>query len=296
VFPTLAVGRAAMRTGVPLVYHQRGVFDPARLDYKAVKKRLYLNLIERPHLEYASRLFALTEAEVASYRALNLAAPTVVVPNGVDLDHFSNQPNHQDLASLGIGHRDQIILFLGRLHPIKGVEPLLEAFLELSSRFPAARLVLAGPDELGLGASWLSKARSQGLGDRLLLPGTVSGRLKTSLLARADVFCLPSSAEGFSMAILEAMASSTALVISPGCHFPDVACHGCGLIVDPERVALRRALSEVLGDPARAAEMGRRGRALVASRYRWDDVTDKIEQTNREVLHGATRAPAPELI
>ena len=165
---------------------------------------------------------------------------------------------------------------MGRIHPIKGADKLLAAFLLVQESFPEAVLILAGPDEFNLELDFRKRANASGLAHRIVFPGMVQGEIKAQLLVRADLFCLPSDAEGFSMAVLEALASSTAVLLSVGCHFPEVEVHGAGKIAEADPQALASALRTLLADPEALKRMGRRGRDLVMARYTWDSVTDEM--------------------
>ena len=110
----------------------------------------------------------------------------------------------------------------------------------------------------------------------------VEGALKHALLRRADLFCLPSDAEGFSMAILEALAAGTAVLISPGCHFDEVERAGAGAVVDAAPGALAAALAELLADRRRLSSMGARGLDLVRATYTWDSVADRMVEAYQE--------------
>jgi len=184
------------------------------------------------------------------------------------------------------GGQDHIVLlFLGRLHPIKGADLLLESFSKIGSQFPNAVLVMAGPDEHGLQSQFKRRVQNAGLANRVLFPGMVSGRLKLDLLARADLFCLPSVAEGFSMAILEALASATPVMISPKCHFPEVANSGIGWIVERSVEKWAHSLANVLREPFQLSDMGERALNSVKSSYTWEVVTTKLEKTYMEGLY-----------
>jgi glycosyltransferase involved in cell wall biosynthesis len=181
------------------------------------------------------------------------------------------KPSATDLLGpLGIRPEHKVVLFLGRIHPIKGADRLLEAFMRVHASFPDALLVLAGPDEFGLESSLRERSEVLLRTKRIIFPGMVSGALKAELLARADLFCLPSDAEGFSMAALEAMAAETAVLLSPGCHFPEVESSGAGVISDSAPEALTAALARLLADPDTLKSMGRAGAHLVAERYSVD--------------------------
>lgn len=279
VSPTRLAGLAAIRAGVPLFYHQRGVFDPERLAYRGMKKRLYIRLVERRLLAGATTLIALTEAEVESYRALGVDTPCRIVPNGIDAAAYRTGPSP---AFGGVPGDRQVILFLGRLHEIKGGDLLLDAFIRVAAAHPKAVLVMAGPDEGLLQDSYRARLEQAGLSGRTLFPGMLTGGAKLDWLARADLFCLPSRAEGFSMAVLEAMASGTPVMLSPGCHFPRAAQVGAGWVVPRTVADWARALDRVLSDPARLADAGARARDLVEREFAWPGIVARMEAVYRE--------------
>jgi glycosyltransferase involved in cell wall biosynthesis len=287
-YPTWAVGAGARRWRRPLFYQQRGVFDPERLRFRSLKKRAIIHLVERPLMQSAASLIALTQAEVESYRALGMERPCKIVPNGVEVADYRTEAAEGSAIRTGTADQDTVILFLGRLHPIKGADRLLEAFLRIGPRFPKARLVMAGPDEWGLRKSFEGQVRAAGLGERVTFPGMVTGEAKLDLLARADLFCLPSDGEGFSVAVLEAMASGTAVLLSPGCHFPEAQEAGAGCVVDPKPEALADAMAALLADPGLLRTMGSRGRELALRSYSWDQVASRLEEVYRE---GLERSP-----
>jgi glycosyltransferase involved in cell wall biosynthesis len=282
-YPTYAAARAAFAHGKPLFYHQRGVFDPERLKFRSLKKTLYLKFVEIPILRRATTLIALTDAEVLTYRRLGVDTPCRVIPNGIDAPQRDSR-GPDLLNPLGIQPEHKLILFLGRIHPIKGADRLLDAFKRIQESFPEALLVLAGPDEFGLESALRKQSEVLLRTRRVIFPGMVTGSLKAQLLARADLFCLPSDAEGFSMAALEAMASRTAVLLSPGCHFPEVVSHGAGVISDPAPEALSVALARLLADPESLTRMGRAGASLVAERYSVGRTADLTLDAYREGL------------
>lgn len=282
-YPTYAAAHAAFAHGKPLFYHQRGVFDPERLKFRSLKKTLYLKLVEIPILRRANTLIALTSAEVLTYRRLGVDTPCRVVPNGIGVP--VRKPTAADLLGpWGIKPEHKVVLFLGRIHPIKGADRLLEAFMRVHASFPDALLVLAGPDEFGLEAALRERSEVLLRTKRIIFPGMVSGVLKAELLGRADLFCLPSDAEGFSMAVLEAMAAETAVLLSPGCHFPEVEACGAGVISDSAPEALTAALAKLLADPDSLESMGHAGARLVAERYSVERTADLTLDAYRDGL------------
>jgi glycosyltransferase involved in cell wall biosynthesis len=254
-----------------------------------MKKRLYIAGLERPLMRGATTLIALTEAERESFRALGVETPCRVIPNGIDVADFRTAPLADLEARWGIPADAFVILFLSRVHPTKGADKLIEAFTRIHAAQRNAYLVLAGPDEYGLEESFRARAHAAGVADRIIFPGMVQGDEKRDLLARADLFCLPSDAEGFSMAVLEALASGTGVVLSPGCHFPGVERAGAGRIVAADPVPLAEVFEELIAAPDLVREMGTRARELVAREYTWDRVTDELVAAYEEGIERARR-------
>jgi glycosyltransferase involved in cell wall biosynthesis len=255
-----------------------------------LKKRVYIAVAERPILLSATTLIALTEYEVQTYRDLELPNRIRVVPNGIDCDLYRSRSPSDLNQRLGIPADAIVVLFLGRLHPIKGADKILDAFADVHSRIPRAFLVMAGPDEWGLEAAHRRSASHAGIEGRVVFPGMVEGELKLDLLARADLFALASDAEGFSIAVLEALASETAVLLSQGCHFPEVAAAGAGRIVSQDPADIARAMTEMLSDTVALAEMGRRGRWLVSRQYTWPRITERLLDVYREGIGLSDRA------
>jgi glycosyltransferase involved in cell wall biosynthesis len=295
IYPTYAAARAAFRFDKPLFYHQRGVFHPQRLKFRAFKKRLFLRLVEIPILKRATTLVALTPGEVDTYRMLGVSTPCAVVPNGIDPDTLKPRGGYEVLERLCIEPWHTMVLFMGRVHPIKGAEKLLDAFLRVADHHRDAVLVIAGPDEFGLEASFRVRAARSSASDRVVFTGMVEGDIKKVLLERADLFCLPSDAEGFSMAILEALATRTAVIISRGCHFDEVEEAGAGRVVDATTDAMADALREMLADRAALRRMGIRGVALVQEKYSWDHVAGLLVGVYQEGVERHRARPRPKI-
>lgn len=275
IYPTYAAGKAAIRHQKPLFYQQRGALGPEHLKYRGLKKKLYIRAIERPLMERAITLIALTEAEVEAYASLGVRTPCRIIPNGVDIGN-SPEPLGTSFGPFDISPNELVILFLARLHPMKGAHRLIQAFLRIHTHHPTAKLVMAGPDDSRTVEKFRDEIEKAGLGNRILFPGMVTGETKRKLLARADLFCLPSAAEGFSVAVLEAMASKTPVLISPECHFATVESAFAGKVVSTSVDDLTDALSSLLGDSASLKEMGQNAYDLVKNEYDWDQIVESL--------------------
>ncbi len=196
-----------------------------------------------------------------------------VIPNGVNPDEFA-QPAGRDTFrqqyALGDG---PVCLFMARLHPRKGPQILAQAFREVA--LPDTRLVLAGPDE---GALALARPYFD---SRIVVTGYLGTEARLAALAAADLFALPAVGEGMPMGVLEALAAGLPVIVSPGCHLPEVAQAGAGLEVAAEPGALAATLSRLLSDADERAAMGAAARLLVRQRFTWDTVAAQYETIYR---------------
>ncbi len=262
-----AAADTARRRRVPYVVTPHGMLDPWCLGQKRWKKRLALALGYRRMLDDAACLHALNADEKRLLAPLGLAGPVVVLPNGVFLEEIEPLP---PAGSFARGRREldgrPWVLFLSRLHYKKGLDYLAEAFAGVARANQDVQLVVAGPDG-GARQDFEQQVRQRGLANRVHLVGPLYGPEKLAALRDAACFCLPSRQEGFSIAVLEALACGSPVVISENCHFPEVAETGAGKVVPLDAPAVARALQDVLAGGAR--QMGQAGRRLVETSYTW---------------------------
>ena len=193
------------------------------------------------------------------------------------LESSGREPRASGLAGLKISPSSRVVLYLGRMHPSKGPDLLVEAFIKIAREVPDAHLVLAGPDEHGMLATLAARLSENGLTGRCDFPGMVGGEEKIDLLARADVLALPSIAEGLSNAALEALASGTPLLVSEGCNMPVVGEAGAGLVVERTSEAFAAGLSYFLTDDTRAAVHKENAYRLAVEHYSWDPILQTLE-------------------
>ncbi|MGY1636656.1 glycosyltransferase family 4 protein [Geodermatophilus sp. SYSU D00742] len=169
------------------------------------------------------------------------------------------------------GDGDLRILTVGRLVPEKGAPVLVEAVARLRAAGIRARLTVVGAGPLA--AQLAEQVRADGLTDAVDLVGPVGQQHLPDLYRAADVFCLPSFAEGLPVVLMEAMASGRPVVTTAIAGIPELVVHGrTGLVVPPGRADLiAEALAELAADPALRRRLGEAGRAAVLEAHRPDD-------------------------
>ncbi len=266
-----AAAREARRARVPYVLSPRGMLEPAALAHRRIRKRLAWSLIERSTVDRAALLHATSEVEAETLGALHPRPPIVFVPNGVDLP-----PATPRVAG------EPVVVFLGRLHAIKRLDLLVDAFARLRASGRRAELVIAGPDEGGLRASL--DARVPDAAPFITWPGALDDNGKHELLARAAALVLCSDSESFGLSVAEAMAAGVPVVVTRTCPWSDVERHGAGFWVEQTPDAIANALMRLLDYPGAARSMGASGKDLVERKYRWDVGAAQMEGHYRRLL------------
>lgn len=232
---------------------------------------------------YVTHIAALTTQEAQDVRQLwqrfGPMPPIDVIPNGIHTHEFAQLPDDKPLRTRYNIRQKRIVLFMGRLHARKGVDVLVQAFQQ--ARVADTHLLIVGPDD-GMGDQLNALiARTP---DAISLTGYLDGQERLQAWAAADVFVLPATGEGLSMAVLEAMAAGLPVILSPGCNLPEVVDAGAGWVVEPAIDALANALTALFADEARLGQMAEAARAWVQARFTWARVGQQLEAVYRVVL------------
>ena len=294
MYPSLASFRWSRGARQPYVVAPHGMLDPWAVSHAAWKKRLVGWWFENAHLAGASCLHALTAAEARAIRACGLANPICVVPNGVDQpsDIRLGPPAWADPA----GQDRKILLFLGRLHPKKGLENLLGAWRDVRAAASARDwvLVIAGWGEEEYQQRLRHIADAHAFGDSLRFVGPQFGHDKAASLACADAFVLPSLSEGLPVAVLEAWSYGLPVLMTDACNLPEGFAAGAALPIGTDRAGIGAGLRRLFALPEAARrEMGARGRTLVRERFSWASIAAQMAAVYQWVLGGG---PPPSCV
>ena len=270
LWPGAAAAHAARKAGIPYLISPRGMLVPELIRQKSrVVKTLWLGLVERRGFAGASGIHFTSQLEWDDAKRVGLPLPSpFVAPNGIDLE-----------PRPAVSRDDRTLVHLGRINWKKGLDRVIAVLPDL----PGVRFVVAGNDEEDLTPRLRELAQKCGVADRVEFPGPVYGTAKNELLARAALFVLVSTSENFGNAVLEALAMETPVVLSRGVGLADdVVRAGAGVIG-------LESIEELLRDAERRAEMGRKGRALVESRFSWPRVAEEMEEAYRRCSNRSHR-------
>lgn len=276
MMPNVYSGSAARRFKIPLVVSPRGTLSDWAFSHGSAMKRLFWPLVQRPALATVSCFHTTSEAEYEAVRRRGFRTPVAVIPNGVDIPALvTKQPGSC-----------RTLLFLGRLHPSKGLDLLLPAWRAVQDRFPEWRLVIAGPDHDGYLMKMQKLADELGL-QRIEFVGALRGHDKWAAYQAADLFVLPSYSENFGMTVAEALAAGLPAIVSKGAPWEGLEQHQAGWWIDIGVESLVDSLNRALSRPSHElAAMGERGRAWMQAEFSWHRIGAMMAETYAWIVQG----------
>ncbi|MCO5068983.1 MAG: glycosyltransferase [Kiritimatiellae bacterium] len=289
MYPSIAARKWKRKTSRPYIVSPHGMLDPWALRNSGWKKKIAERAYERAHLEGAACLHALCESEASSLRAFGLRNPICVLPNGVDLPDVSRPPAPAPWSAR-FSTDLPVMLFLGRLHPKKGLTPLLRAWATI--RDSGWRLAIAGWDQGGHRAELEKLARELRVDEQILFLGPLHGAQKEAAYRSASAFILPSFSEGLPMAILEAWAYGVPVLMTEACNLPEGFAADAAWLVHTEERELARELQSFFSmsvEDRRA--MGQRARDLAAGTFEWPRIATEMAAVYRWAI-GSGEKPA----
>jgi glycosyltransferase involved in cell wall biosynthesis len=285
MFNDLAGYRAQRELQVARVVHPHGMLEAGALRHSRAVKALARLVWQASSLREATALRATSVQEEASFRAAGYQGAVLVIPNGIDVPRQDAKRQEDGSAS-----STRRLLFLGRIHPIKGLPVLLQAWGQLANRFPDWQLCIAGPDDHGHQQELKALAVRLGVEKRCDFVGPVYDSAKESLLRQAALLVLPSHSENFGLVVAEALAAGMPVVTTTGTPWGRVEEKGCGWWVEPEVGPLTSALTTALSQPASSLRaMGLRGRAWMAAEFSWSAIAAVADEAFRRVLDAPPR-------
>ena len=278
----IVVHHYAKKYGIPYVLQPHGSLP--RIGKEGLKK-LYDWVWGYNILKDASKVIALTKTEAEQYRKMGVDEDKIeIIPNGIDLSEYENLPEKGEFRKrYRIKDDEKIILYLGRIHKIKGPDLLARAFAELSRKIEDVKLVIVGPDD-GFLSTLKTQIEDLKVEDKILFTGPLYEKDKLKAYVDADVYVLPSVYETFPVAVLEACACGTPVIVTDGCGIAEIVEGKAGYVVEYDKDQLRDVIIEVLSDEGLRRRFEEEGRSLVRKEFEWDIVVKRIEKIYHQTL------------
>ena len=261
------------------VVSPHGTLSAWALGRSRLKKKLFGCLAQNPALRRADMFFATSEKEYEEIRVAGYRQPVAIIPIGIDVPSEMSKRR----KSAGVLKR---IVFLGRLHPIKAIDRLLEAWN--SCRADGWEVVIAGPDG---GA----RAALEGLVETKEIPrvrfvGELLGPDKEKFLHEADILALVSHTENFGASVVEALSVGTPVLAARGTPWKGVEEKRCGWWVDNSVEQLTETLGRIVALPyEELVVMGERGQEWMRRDFSWDGIGMKMKAAYVWLVKGGNR-------
>ena len=331
-YPSVVAARWHRQTGKPYIVHPHGMLDPWAVRNSHWKKVLAGMFYENTMLHNADCIRALCQSEAESIRRYGLRNPICIIPNGTDVPEIGKHPPAQSCGATWkseIGNPPwagyvepgrKVLLYLGRIHPKKGLVNLLRAWKATLNSQPSTNnwlLAIAGWDEIGhedelkrlateLGIAWgdVRTGGTTGQQDNVItVPrSVVSGQwsvvflgpqfneAKSACYQHCDAFILPSFSEGLPMVILEAWAYGKPVVMTPECNLPEGFSARAGIRITTDVEGIARGLTELFGMSAQELnELGRNGLRLTEEKFSWRTIARQLLAVCEWLVCGASR-------
>lgn len=267
----------AYKNNIPYVVQAHGSVLP--FFQKQTLKNIFDKLFGFNILYNASKVFALTEIEKEQYIKMGVEEEKIeIVPLGINLEEYSNLPKKGVFREkFGISSSDKVILFVGRIHKIKGLDLLVSSFRELLLDCPDSnmKLVIVGPDDGFLNE--LEKIISEfSIGENVIITGPLYNKEKQEALVDCNLFVMPSQYESFTTSGLEAMACSKPIVLTKNNHIHNWVDGNVGISCDYDVISLKSAIKKVLFSPELSLKFSQEALKLVQEKYNWDIINSQI--------------------
>ena len=276
--PTWIAIRFARHFGKPYVMQSHGFLEPERLKKSKWRKRIVGSLIERPNLNRAAAVIATSESERRGIEQYGVRVPIEGVPLGMDTSAIDAAVRFPELLSrLGLDPSKKTLVYFSRLTPIKGLDLLAEAWVQLAELHGDWQLLIAGPDDRGYAAEVRRLYARMITDGSVVFSGPIYGGEKNALLKSVDAFVMPTRSENWCIAVQEALAAGVPVVCTKGAPWKVIADEGAGEWVDVSAAAIREGLCKVLfADDVTRCKMGETGKRIVARDFGWHGITKKL--------------------
>lgn len=276
--------------GVPYMIAPRGTMNQVAMNVSQYKKIIAKYWFAKQFIDAAHCFQALTPKEYEAIRAYGIRQPIAVIPNGISIPN--GNPPSKDLLPT-ILHGKKIMLFLGRLHPIKNIENLLKGWAALKDNQRADwHLVIAGSGTPSYEKELTKLCAKLKITDQVLFPGFIAESEKSKWFGNADAFVLPSFSEGMPMAALEAMSYRIPCIFSSACNIPDAFVANAALECDTTCTSITITLEEMISkDEGQIKNMQKNALALVEQKFSWNIVANQLVEVYQWMIDQTKPTP-----
>jgi len=286
VHTAFVASRFAQKFNIPYIVSPRGMLDNGAIKIKGtLKKRLYLRLVERKTFSNAELIHYTSKDESFKSVFSKITKEIVIIPNGIDVEKYQTCKfdNLSDKYT-NLQHK-KIVLFLGRINYIKGLDILANSWPKIASSFPDAQLIIAGPNNDNYKKNIVAIIKALGVTDSVTFTGELDFEDKVKFIKASQVLVAPSYLESFGMSIVEAMACSKPVVISDKVNiYPIIQKYNAGIVTSCDKDEVASAIIDILSNEKSSIIKGDNGNRLVNENFTLGVTTDKMVLAYRNLI------------
>jgi len=286
--------RLQRKNNFPVIISPHGMLDPWALNVSKWKKYIVGKIFVNSSLQSAKCIHALCQSELESIRKYGLTNPVAIIPNGIEIpiNKIKRDPPWM------IYPNKKILLYIGRIHPKKGLKDLIEALNIISENRPEVlvnwNVKIVGWSQLNHEIELKKLVQKYNLGKTIEFPGPLFCDQKEAALQNSDAFILPSYSEGLPMSILEAWAYGVPVLQTIHCNIPEGFENNAAIKIDNNPNKLASQLIDFMSlSESEINKIGKNGYKLVNDKYTWMHVTNQMLQLYNWVLKGGEK---PEFV
>lgn len=272
-YPNFVMNNVPKSSAAKIVIVPRGTLSDYALSISSIKKKIVLAIGQQKSLNNADMFIATCDKEYHDIRRFGLKQPVAIIPNGLELPEL-----HET-------EKTRTVLFLARLHKVKGLDILLDVWKEITNEgaFSDWNLTIAGPTTSDYAKQMISKSSNM---DRVSFIGEVYGDEKRNVMSEAAIYVLPTHTENFGISIAEALAHGTPVITTTGAPWSGLEENNCGKWIDLSHDNLKQTLVDMMQKTLEELSiMGQNGREWISRDYSWPEIAEKTIKSYEWLLN-----------
>ena len=272
-YPNFVMNNVPKSSNAKIVIVPRGTLSDYALSLSSIKKKIVLAIGQKKSLNNADMFIATCDKEYHDIRRFGLKQPVAIIPNGLELPELHKI------------EKKRTVLFLARLHKVKGLDILLDVWKEITNEgsFSDWSLTIAGPTTSDYAKQMISKSSDI---DRVSFIGEVYGDEKRNVMSEAAIYVLPTHTENFGISIAEALAHGTPVITTTGAPWAGLEEYNCGKWIDLSHDNLKKTLIDMMQKSLEDLSiMGQNGREWISRDFSWTEIAEKTMKSYEWLLN-----------
>ena len=283
---------AKKNTGAPFLLQPHGYFEPYRLGLSKTKKKMSYFLFEKRNIELSDILVACSHDEYEKLRELFPSKDIAIIPNGVSESFLKSKSKGDYFHNKKFGEKKNM-LFLSRIHSLKGLERLFEVFSELETTFRKHwNLVIAGEGEAAYIDSLKDLVTILGIKKNVFFEGPVFGEDKINIMSSANFFVLPTFNENYGIVIAESLSKGVPAITTKGAPWSLLNQENCGLWVDNDNTGIKNGLIKAFNMTEEEMSVLKTNCLKVSKEhFLWENIVPKTKELYKWLLKEIDEKP-----